>query len=105
MQRGIIRHLVLILDLSSAMLEKDLRPNRYELVLQYAREFVAEYFDQNPIGQLAVLAARDGVAERIAPMGGNTVEHVQALANKRRWEPSGEPSLQNALEMARSSIA
>ena len=38
-------------------------------------------------------------------MGGNTVEHVQALSNKRKWEPKGEPSLQNALEMARSSIA
>ena len=87
------------------MLEKDLRPNRYDLTVQYAREFVSEYFDQNPIGQLGILATRDGVAERIASMGGNTVEHVQALANKRKWEPKGEPSLQNALEMARSSIA
>ncbi|KDN48854.1 putative SSL1-TFIIH subunit, factor B [Tilletiaria anomala UBC 951] len=104
-QRGIIRHLVLILDLSEAMTDKDLRPNRYDLTLQYAREFVAEYFDQNPIGQLGILATRDGVAEKVVSMGGNTVEHVQALANKRKWEPRGEPSLQNALEMARSSIA
>ncbi|CAD6902427.1 unnamed protein product [Tilletia controversa] len=104
-QRGIIRHLVLILDLSEAMLEKDMRPNRWDLSLQFSREFVNEYFDQNPIGQLAVLATRDGIAERIIPMGGNTMDHVTTLSNKRRFEPRGEPSLQNALEMARSSLS
>ncbi|KAN0063788.1 hypothetical protein ACQY0O_003838 [Thecaphora frezii] len=104
-QRGIIRHLVLLLDLSTSMLEKDLRPNRFDLTLQYAREFVNEYFDQNPIGQLAIIGTREGIAERIAMMGGNTVDHVSSLANKRRLEPRGEPSLQNALEMARSSLA
>ncbi|KAE8231746.1 hypothetical protein CF326_g3234 [Tilletia indica] len=104
-QRGIIRHLVLILDLSEAMLEKDMRPNRWDLSLQFSREFVNEYFDQNPIGQLSVLATRDGIAERIIPMGGNTMDHVATLSNKRRFEPQGEPSLQNALEMARSSLS
>ncbi|KAK0527279.1 hypothetical protein OC842_004921 [Tilletia horrida] len=104
-QRGIIRHLVLIIDLSEAMLEKDMRPNRWDLSLQYSREFVNEYFDQNPIGQLAVFATRDGIAERIIPMGGNTMDHVATLSNKRRFEPRGEPSLQNALEMARSSLS
>ncbi|KAK0569750.1 hypothetical protein OC861_000586 [Tilletia horrida] len=104
-QRGIIRHLVLIIDLSEAMMEKDMRPNRWDLSLQYSREFVNEYFDQNPIGQLAVLATRDGIAERIVPMGGNTMDHVATLSNKRRFEPKGEPSLQNALEMARSSLS
>ncbi|EPQ27140.1 uncharacterized protein PFL1_05421 [Pseudozyma flocculosa PF-1] len=104
-QRGIIRHLVLLIDLSSSMLEKDLRPNRFDLTLQYAREFVQEYFDQNPIGQLSVIATRNGIAERVAMMGGNTVDHVASLGQRRRLEPSGEPSLQNALEMARSSLA
>ncbi|KAL9938323.1 hypothetical protein V8E36_002946 [Tilletia maclaganii] len=104
-QRGIIRHLVLVIDLSEAMLEKDMRPNRWDLSLQFAREFVNEYFDQNPIGQIAVFATRDGIAERIIPMGGNTMDHVATLSNKRRFEPRGEPSLQNALEMARSSLS
>ncbi|PWZ03595.1 Ssl1-domain-containing protein [Testicularia cyperi] len=104
-QRGIIRHLVLLIDLSASMLEKDMRPNRFDLMLQYAREFINEYFDQNPIGQLSVIGTREGIAERLAMMGGNTVDHVSSLSNKRRLEPRGEPSLQNALEMARSSLA
>lgn len=69
-QRGIIRHLILILDLSESMLEKDLRPSRFLLTLQYAREFVSEFFDQNPIGQLSILGTREGVAERITSMSG-----------------------------------
>ncbi|SPO29339.1 probable SSL1 - TFIIH subunit (transcription initiation factor), factor B [Ustilago trichophora] len=103
-QRGIIRHLVLLIDLSASMLEKDMRPNRFDVTLQYAREFVNEYFDQNPIGQLSVIGTREGIAERLAMMGGNTVDHTASLSNKRRLEPRGEPSLQNALEMARSSL-
>ncbi|SJX65704.1 probable SSL1-TFIIH subunit (transcription initiation factor), factor B [Sporisorium reilianum f. sp. reilianum] len=103
-QRGIIRHLVLLIDLSASMLEKDMRPNRFDVTLQYAREFVGEYFDQNPIGQLSIIGTRQGIAERLAMMGGNTVDHTASLSNKRRLEPRGEPSLQNALEMARSSL-
>ncbi|PKI83797.1 hypothetical protein MVES_001893 [Malassezia vespertilionis] len=58
--RGIIRHFVLILDLSEDMMDRDFR---------------------------------------------NTVDHGALLANKRKLEPHGEPSVQNALEMARSSLA
>lgn len=103
-QRGIIRHVVMILDLSESMLEKDLRPSRFLLTLQYAREFVSEFFDQNPIGQLSILATREGVAERVTSMGGNTAEHIESLQS-RKLTPKGEPSLQNALEMARSNLA
>jgi transcription initiation factor TFIIH subunit 2 len=103
-QRGIIRHLILIIDLSESMLEKDLRPSRFLLTLQYAREFVAEFFDQNPIGQLSILGTREGVAERITSMSGNTADHIASLQS-RKLTPRGEPSLQNSLEMARSNLA
>lgn len=86
------------------MLEKDLRPSRHLLSLQYAREFVTEYFDQNPIGQLSILITREGIAERITGMGGNTSEHIASLQSRRLYT-KGEPSLQNALEMARSNLA
>ena len=70
LQRGIIRHLILVLDMSEAMLEKDLRPTRYELTLNYACEFVTEYFEQNPISQLGVIGMRDGLALRISDLSG-----------------------------------
>jgi transcription initiation factor TFIIH subunit 2 len=69
-RRAIIRHLILILDLSSAMTDRDMRPNRFDLTLEYSREFIAEWFDQNPLGQVGIVGMREGVAERICGLSG-----------------------------------
>ncbi|KAI1388819.1 TFIIH basal transcription factor complex, subunit SSL1 [Hypoxylon trugodes] len=104
LQRGIIRHLVLVLDMSFAMLEKDMLPSRYELTMAYASQFVREYFEQNPISQLAVIGMRDGVAIRISDMDGNPTEHLEKLQDWIKQDPQGNPSLQNALEMCRGAL-
>jgi len=104
LQRGIIRHVMLIIDLSSAMAEKDLRPSRLLLTLRYAAEFVADFFEQNPISQLGVLGMRDGLTVRVSELSGNPAEHIAALQALRTTEPSGNPSLQNALEAARAAL-
>ncbi|KAI8388121.1 Ssl1-like-domain-containing protein [Radiomyces spectabilis] len=103
-QRGIIRHLFLVIDLSDAMNEKDLRPSRLELTLTYAQQFVIEFFDQNPISQLGIIVTRDGIAEKLTELSGNPSDHIRALKAKKNNETSGEPSLQNALQLARSSM-
>ncbi|KAI5796824.1 Ssl1-like-domain-containing protein [Pyronema domesticum] len=104
LQRGIIRHLVLILDLSIAMSEKDLRPTRYLLTLRYAIDFVREFFEQNPISQLAVIGMRDGLALRLSDLSGNPTVHIDRIEALRLDDPTGSPSLQNALEMARAGL-
>lgn len=86
------------------MAEKDLRPTRYLLTLRYAREFVVEFFEQNPISQLGIIGMRDGLAVRISDMGGNPTEHITALEGLRLEDPKGHPSLENALEMARAAL-
>ncbi|KAI0809515.1 Ssl1-like-domain-containing protein [Xylaria sp. FL0064] len=104
LQRGIIRHLVLVLDMSFAMLEKDLLPTRHQLSMAYAQEFVREYFEQNPISQLAVISMRDGIAVRISDMSGNPGDHLEKLQTWAKQDPQGNPSLQNALEMCRGAL-
>ncbi|KAK5629477.1 hypothetical protein RRF57_005192 [Xylaria bambusicola] len=104
LQRGIIRHLVLVLDMSFAMLEKDLLPTRHQLSMAYASEFVREYFEQNPISQLAVIGMRDGIAVRISDMSGNPGDHLEKLQSWVKQDPQGNPSLQNALEMCRGAL-
>lgn len=104
LQRGIIRHLILVLDLSQSMMEKDLRPTRYLLTIRYAQEFVREFFEQNPISQLGVLGLRDGLAVRISDMSGNPTEHISSIQSLRFQDPKGLPSLQNGLEMARGAL-
>ncbi|KDR75825.1 hypothetical protein GALMADRAFT_226473 [Galerina marginata CBS 339.88] len=104
-RRTIIRHLILIVDLSSAMMDRDMRPTRFDLMLQYAREFITEWFDQNPLGQIGVVGMRAGLGERIGEMSGNPQEVLKAIADRHKLEPAGEPSLQNAIEMARGSMS
>ncbi|KAG8933834.1 hypothetical protein FRC02_011069 [Tulasnella sp. 418] len=103
-RRTIIRHLILLLDLSSNMMDRDLRPNRFDLTLEYSRAFVAEWFDQNPLGQIGVVGMRAGIGERIREMSGNPQEVIKSLSDRTKLEPAGEPSLQNAIEMARASM-
>lgn len=103
-QRGIIRNVIFVLDLSSAMMEKDLRPNRYALMINYAIEFVSEFFDQNPISQMGIIGMKDGLSMLISDLDGNPNEHISALQDLRKQEPRGDPSLQNALEMSRGML-
>ncbi|KAJ5775973.1 uncharacterized protein N7511_000984 [Penicillium nucicola] len=104
LQRGIIRHLILVIDLSQSMSEKDLRPTRYLLTLRYAQDFVREFFEQNPISQLGVLGLRDGLALRVSDMSGNPTEHLAAIQALKTQDPKGLPSLQNGLDMARGAL-
>lgn len=104
LQRGIIRHLILILDFSFAMVEKDLIPTRYLLTLRYSVQFVLEYFEQNPISQLGIIGMKDGIAVRVSDMSGNPSEHIEKLKALEKSEPQGNPSLQNALEMSRAAL-
>jgi transcription initiation factor TFIIH subunit 2 len=107
-QRGIIRHVVVVLDLSEAMLEKDMRPNRYISMINYAQDYVREFFEQNPISQMSILGMHDGVCIRVTELSGNPAEHVAAIQGLRSKEdgkePKGAPSLQNALELARATL-
>ncbi|KAH8716920.1 hypothetical protein GQ44DRAFT_688360 [Phaeosphaeriaceae sp. PMI808] len=77
-QRGIIRHVVLVLDLSEAMLEKDMRPNRYITMINYTQDYVREFFEQNPISQMSVLGMHDGLAECTGIGQGNAIPYTQS---------------------------
>ena len=69
-RRTIIRHLILLLDLSASMMDRDMRPTRFDLMLQYAREFIIEWFDQNPLGQIGIVGMRAGLGEKVGEMSG-----------------------------------
>ncbi|KAF2672073.1 TFIIH basal transcription factor complex, subunit SSL1 [Microthyrium microscopicum] len=111
-QRGIIRHMVLVLDVSEMMLEKDMRPNRYRVMLRYLEEYILEFFEQNPISQITVLMMYDGRCIQLSELSGNPNDHINAIQKLRDGdgkdelpkEPKGSPSLQNALEMSRAML-
>jgi len=94
-RRTIIRHLVLLLDLSAAMMDRDMRPTRFDLMLQFAREFVVEWFDQNPLGQIGVVGMRAGVGERIGEMSGMfcRLSHRVDIHSHSIRQPAGRPQV------------
>ncbi|KAF1918007.1 hypothetical protein BDU57DRAFT_571902 [Ampelomyces quisqualis] len=97
-QRGIIRHVIVVLDLSEAMLEKDMRPNRYITMINYAQDYVREFFEQNPISQMSVLGMHDGVSGQgdIVPhtepwhKRGHCCVWITTLARSGRYTPDGQ---------------
>ncbi|KAK5670709.1 hypothetical protein BDV3_005089 [Batrachochytrium dendrobatidis] len=104
-QRGIIRQIIIVIDLSAAMAELDLRPNRLDCTLNFLEMFVVEFFDQNPLSHLGIIGTKDGMVEKWAELSGNPSEILKALTKRSNRETAGEPSLQNALELARRSLA
>nr|CAH8854973.1 unnamed protein product [Trichobilharzia regenti] len=101
---GMMRHLFLIVDLSQAMNEQDLKPNRLICTIKAACAFVRDYFDQNPISQLGIIVTSDRKAERLTELSGNPRPHLAALQSLYTRTCIGEPSLQNALLLAESRL-
>ncbi|CAL1548578.1 unnamed protein product [Lymnaea stagnalis] len=101
---GMMRHLFIVIDASSAMSDQDLKPTRLIATLKLLEFFVEEYFDQNPISQLGLLISRNKRAEKITELGGNPRRHIKALETLSTQACQGEFSLQNSLELALSTL-
>lgn len=102
LRRGILRHLILLMDFSTASNENDYLPTRGKNLLGKVRKFSQSYFDQNPLSQLGVLALRDGLAEKISDMLGNYKDFQSILPED--YEGKGEASVLNALNVAKSML-
>ncbi|KAJ3321856.1 hypothetical protein HDV06_003858 [Boothiomyces sp. JEL0866] len=101
-QRGIIRQLVIIIDCSRTMAELDLRPNRLDHTLTLLSSYFTEFLDQNPLSSILLLATKDGLGERLSDWLASPASLSKIVL--QRYTPSGEPSLQNSLELARQAL-
>ena len=77
-----IRYCYVMIDLSDAIIE-DMRPNRSAVLLQLMIKFIREFFNQNPLSQLGLIACKDGKAERITELSGSPETHVKAIKKAR----------------------
>ncbi|OMP09731.1 von Willebrand factor, type A [Corchorus olitorius] len=96
-QKGLIRYLYVVIDLSRAASEMDFRPSRIAVIAKHVEAFIREFFDQNPLSQVGLVTIKDGVAQCLTDLGGSPESHIKALMNK--LECSGDSSLQNALDL------
>lgn len=104
-QRGMLRHVFLVLDMSRGMEANDLKPNRAAAAATIAKEFVREYFDQNPISQMGVIVMRHGRAEKMSDLSANPRRHADAIDAALAGTNGGDMSLQAALEAACRTLA
>jgi transcription initiation factor TFIIH subunit 2 len=100
-QRGILRHLIIILDLSSNMSCRDLKPSFLELSLSLLKQFLVEFYDQNPISSVGLIITRDGYASVNVGLCSDISVLNQALgAISDSSVLKGEGSILNAIELA-----
>ncbi|KAL1413918.1 hypothetical protein MTO96_007967 [Rhipicephalus appendiculatus] len=97
---GMMRHLYIVVDFSESMSEPDLKPTRLICTLKMLELFVEEFFDQNPISNVGVISTCNKRAQKLCELAGNAGKVVEALQSSKTQVPSGEPSLQNSLELA-----
>lgn len=118
MKRGMIRHTCIVLDAS--FYTKNL-----DYLLMLCRRFVLDYFDENPISQLGFLLCRDGICSVLSEMSSHseahlskcTMSYLHGLERQSHsgdqgaetgpallFECRGNPSLQNALILARHQL-
>lgn len=101
---GIMRHLLLVVDVSDAMQLQDLKPSRLTCTKKILEEFIHEYFDQNPISQLGFVITRNKRAEVLCDLSANPSKLVESLTRLEDSWCCGEPSLQNSLQLCSSAL-
>jgi len=103
--KGMIRYCYVMVDLSDAIHVEDMRPNRGAALLPLLIKFIREFFNQNPLSQLGLIACKDGKAERITDLSGSPETHVKAIKKAFASDGiGGSFSLQNGLEQAMEGL-
>lgn len=101
---GIMRHLFIVLDFSEAMMRNDLKPTRINCTLKILEMFLSEFSGLNPISQVGIILTRDKKFELLSPMNSDMKSHIAAIEKLRNNPCTGEPSLQNSLEAAQTTL-
>lgn len=73
-------------------------------MFQLLEKFIDEFFDQNPISQLGVIVMKGKRAEKLSEMAGSSRKHIKTIGQMNKMQLTGEPSLQNGLELALQTL-
>ena len=102
-RRGVIRSLVIVVDLSAAAAAPDMRPTRAAAAASAGGSLVRAFFDANQLSSVSLVVTRHGRAERLTELSGAPEAHLSKLAAS--LECGGSASLQNALDVAVSTLS
>eukprot|EP00918_Siedleckia_nematoides_P060508 GHVU01132037.1.p1 GENE.GHVU01132037.1~~GHVU01132037.1.p1 ORF type:complete len:401 (+),score=26.10 GHVU01132037.1:171-1373(+) len=98
--RGVIRNVVLVVDMSSSMAQTDYKPDRATVVFQLLEEYLRSFFVENPLSQLGVIFLRSGDAVIAAQLDVNADTILRSAAEVWESRCQGIPSVVNGLQRA-----
>lgn len=88
-----LRKLHLVIDFSKNTLDKDFQPNIIYMVLSKAIDFVQEFFELNPLSNIALSILKDKKCILLANLKNNPAEIVSVLENLRKKNSLSEDNL------------
>ena len=95
----------LCIDLSVANNKAiDYKPSRLELIYNSAIDFVRGFFDVNPLSQMMIVVTKNKKAFIASPMSSSSKSHLDNIKETIREDPTGQPSVQRALDLAFSCL-
>lgn len=100
---GVMRHVFLVLDQSENMDDTDLKPSRFICLKKLSEQFILEFYDQNPISQIGVIAVKNGKGHKVSELGSNINKHISNIKSLTGCE--GKFSLYNGLELAFKTLS
>lgn len=111
MRKGLIRAIVIIIDW--ACFASDVGDSYFKgtwIIKNSIKPLLIKLFDDNPLVQVSLILARDGIAQILSPLSSNYHEHIRSIDNLLEkaksddWCPKGAISLSNCLEIAISIL-
>ncbi|OII76505.1 suppressor of stem-loop protein 1 [Cryptosporidium andersoni] len=104
-RRGFLRNIVIILDMSSSMLELDYKPDRLQCMVKCIDTFICNLLQENPLTQLSVISIRNGLTNMVTTYNSNYREIVSGILSEAKSGCSGVMSIRNGLEKAKQLLA
>lgn len=99
--RGLIRSIVIILDLSDIGLNsRDFGCSRIQLFKQALRLFFINFFEQNPISQISIVSTSNGRAQILTYLCGSLSAHLNCIEHLDDFSEEGAPSIHNAMNVS-----
>lgn len=96
--RGLIRSVVILIDLSEDGLSpREFNSPRIRIFTDSLINFAKEFFDANPLSQMAIVGMYEGKGHLISPLCGSVDLHIKCLKTLDSLSFAGDASLQNGL--------
>lgn len=99
--RGLIRSVVLVIDLTEAGLAPlDFGLPRIRLIIEELSKFISNFLDQNPLSQLSIVTTFNYQSQIQIPFSSDVNSLLTVLKHLSDIKTTGEPSIYNSIHVA-----